>query len=82
MRCGTPLVISDTPALLEVAGDAALVAPGTSSPGIADQIKRVILDHSLAAEYRKRGIERAAQFSWAKTASETVALLQRVIQKH
>ena len=81
MRCGAPLVVSDAPALIEVAGDTALVASRNSVRDIAEQIRRVIEDPAVAGKLRVDGIVWAARFTWDRTAQETAALLERVLHE-
>jgi glycosyltransferase involved in cell wall biosynthesis len=77
-RCGAPLVISDTPTLIEVAGDAALIARTTSVPDLASQLAVAIADAGIREQMRARGLRRAASFSWSAAARKTVEVLDRV----
>lgn len=67
MACGTPVVVSTTPALRETVGDAALSAPAGDPTALAGAIERLWSDPGLAAELHGRGLERARRFSWATT---------------
>ena len=42
-------------------------------------LREVLGSDTLCAEMRQRGLERAAQYSWERTARETLALYERVI---
>jgi glycosyltransferase involved in cell wall biosynthesis len=66
MASGTPVVISDDPALREVAGDAGVYGP----------VEDALRDRD---RYRAAGLERAARFSWRRTAELTVAAYRRVL---
>ena len=77
-RCGAPLVISDTPTLIEVAGDAALIARTTSVPDLASQLAVAIADAGIREQMRARGLRRAASFSWSAAARKTVEVLDHV----
>lgn len=77
MQRGTPVVCSDSGALPEVAGDAALFhAPGDAAQAAA-HIERVWRDDALHAEYAVRGRARAAQFSWDAAARETLMVYRQ-----
>ena len=76
MRCGVPTVISNAPALIEVAGDAALVAEATSVGEIAARIAQILDDPDLGEQLARPGHERALEFTWERTARETVSVLQ------
>ena len=66
MASGTPVVAVPDPALIEVAGDAAVVV---EEPALADGIRRALGE---AARLRAAGLERAATFSWERAAEATV----------
>jgi len=46
---------------------------------IADAMRLVLTQPALAAELRARGLARAAQFTWERTARETMAEYERVL---
>jgi glycosyltransferase involved in cell wall biosynthesis len=66
MACGTPVVIVPEPALLEVAGGAAVVA---AVDELADAVRRALAERDRLVW---AGLERARLFSWATTAELTV----------
>ncbi len=68
MQCGAPVITSRDLAILETAGDAALSVPDAS---LREAMRRVAEDAGLRAELRERGLRRAAQFSWDRTAQLT-----------
>jgi glycosyltransferase involved in cell wall biosynthesis len=77
MACGTPVVTSNTTALAEVAGDAALLVNPTSVEQIALAIERSIVDSDLRQQLRVKGLARAGQFSWEKTEKQLSEVLAR-----
>lgn len=72
MACGAPVVISDTPALREIAGSAAEVADPKDPDSIATAIRTICSDEDRRAVLRAKGLARASQFSWSKAAEQTV----------
>jgi glycosyltransferase involved in cell wall biosynthesis len=82
MACGTPVVAADRASLPEVVGDAALLIDPDSPDSIAAALRHVLSDASVAARLREAGIARAACFSWARTAEETLAVYRRVAAGH
>ena len=71
MACGTPVIVSDSPALVELTRDAALVVRTASGPPeLAAAIGRVAGSNALRHELGARGIARAASFSWADCAHQ------------
>jgi glycosyltransferase involved in cell wall biosynthesis len=68
MACGCPVVTATTSACPEVAGGAALLVDPGDVVGLSAAMERVSLDDRLTRELRSRGIRRAAQFSWSRSA--------------
>jgi glycosyltransferase involved in cell wall biosynthesis len=78
MACGTPVLTSNLSALPDVAGDAALLVDPNRPEDVAGGICRLHADVDLRERLRRRGLERAKEFSWAQTARETLAVYRRV----
>jgi glycosyltransferase involved in cell wall biosynthesis len=70
MASGAPVVLSDDPALREVAGEAGLYGDP------AEAVRRVLADRE---RYRHAGLERAKLFTWARSAELTAEAYRRVI---
>jgi len=67
MRCGTAVITSTAPALVEVTGDAALhVAPEVGA--LAEAMSRMANDGALRASMIARGEARARDFTWKRCA--------------
>jgi glycosyltransferase involved in cell wall biosynthesis len=79
MACGTPVVAADASCTPEVVGDAALLVAPDDVAGFGDAMRRVLADATLAHDLRERGLRRAAQFTWERTASATYAVYQQAI---
>ena len=69
MACGTPVLTSNTTALPEISGDAALLVDPRCVDEIAAAMERIIHDDSLRQRLRERGLARAAHFTWDRTAT-------------
>jgi glycosyltransferase involved in cell wall biosynthesis len=80
MACGTPVIASTAPAIPEVVGDAALLCDPDDAAGFAEAMRRVRDDPALRADLSMRGRARAAQFTWERTAAETLALYRRLFR--
>jgi len=65
MACGCPVACSDAGSLPEVCGDAARLFAPTSVDAMVDAVEEIL---ARPADWSARGIERAAHFSWEKTA--------------
>ncbi len=75
MACGAPVIVSDRGALPEVVGDGGIVVE-PSPEAIATALARVLSDDGLASTLRRRAVERAREFTWARTASGWLAVLR------
>jgi glycosyltransferase involved in cell wall biosynthesis len=73
MACGTPVVTSAGGATEEVAGGAAVLVDPRDPAAIATGIEEAV---SRREEFRARGLERAAQFTWERVAAETRAVYE------
>jgi glycosyltransferase involved in cell wall biosynthesis len=72
MACGTPVVCSDRSSLPEVVGDAAVLVDAARPEVLADALMLVSTNRDLRADLSRRGLERAATFSWQATVDQTV----------
>ncbi|TAN36188.1 MAG: glycosyltransferase family 1 protein [Verrucomicrobia bacterium] len=72
MACGTPVVCSNVSSLPEVAGDAAILVAPDDATKMTEAIRRVLTEPELAATLREKGVRRAAEFSWRRTAEMTL----------
>jgi glycosyltransferase involved in cell wall biosynthesis len=79
MACGTPTVVADTSSLPEVVGGAALRVPPEDVSGWVTALWRLLGDRVLREELRRRGLERAAAFSYERVARATAEVYRRVI---
>jgi len=64
MALGIPVVVSDVPALTEVAGGCAEVVPVGDAPALARQLARVAADSPERDQRISAGVTRSADFSW------------------
>ncbi len=76
MSRGTPVICSRTGSLPEIAGEAAVLVDPLDRPQLAQHMSHMWTDNGLHADYRARGLQRAAQFSWERAARETMAVYQ------
>jgi glycosyltransferase involved in cell wall biosynthesis len=79
MACGCPVVTSDTSAMPETAGGAAVL----SDPGEPGSIAQAILSAAAPERdhLREAGLKRAAQFSWSATAAATLDVYREAAER-
>ncbi len=72
MHRGVPVACANASSLPEVAGDAALLFDPRDVAAIAASIERLLDDPALVGDLRAKGLARAAEFTWARTARLTL----------
>jgi len=75
LACGAPYVGSNATSLPEIVGDAGLLVDALDAEAMAAALVRVLEEPGLAEELRHRGLERARQFTWERTAAALLPLL-------
>jgi len=76
---GVPVACSDRSSLPEVAGDAALLFDPEDTGAIRAAIERLLADPAERERLIRRGRERAAGFTWERTAELTAATYERAL---
>jgi len=79
MRCGTPVITSTVSSLPEVAGDAALLVDPHDPEAITGALARIAGDADLRAGLIARGLRRAEEFSWTRTAQLTLDVYKALL---
>ena len=74
MACGTPVIASTGGALPEVVGAAALLVQPGDVQQLAPRCARVLTSETLRADLHRRGLERAARFTWRRAAEKVLEL--------
>jgi glycosyltransferase involved in cell wall biosynthesis len=76
MRCGAPIVASNTTCIPEVLGGAGLLVDPLNVEDMANAIYRASSDEPLRNELIARGHQRGEQFSWRAAAQQTLAVIE------
>jgi glycosyltransferase involved in cell wall biosynthesis len=79
MACGTPVITSKLSALVEVAGDAAILVDPYQVTQIAAAMSDLCRDGTLHQQLRQAGLQRASQFNWSRTAQATMNVFQQYL---
>src|SRR5262249_36207446 len=72
MACGAPVITSNSSALKEVAEDAAVLVDPSDVRAIANAMGRFALEPAERADFSRKGLKRASEFSWQTTARLTL----------
>ncbi len=75
MSCGTPVLASTASSVPEVVGGAGILLNPHDPQAWASAVQRLAEDQPLRAELSRRGVERAAQFTWERCARQTLRVL-------
>jgi len=82
MACGCPVVTTKAASMPEVGGDAVLYM---SSPddveGLAEILRRIVLEPGLRKKFQVAGPARAQKFSWEDTARITADVFRKALQR-
>jgi glycosyltransferase involved in cell wall biosynthesis len=78
MACGRAVACSDTSAMPEVADSAGLLFDPYVPGQMVRAMRDLLIDNELRARMERLGLQRAAQFSWQKTAERTLRVYRQV----
>ena len=81
MHCGAPVVAGNNSSQVEVVGDAGLLVNAADASDVAEKLTRILTNPALAADLGARARERAATFSWRRTAERTFEALTAVVRR-
>lgn len=81
MRCGCPVITSNTTSLPEVAGEAGILVNPFDTDEIIDAFERVLMSGELRDTMRANGLEQAQKFSWDKTAQMTEKVFELALME-
>jgi glycosyltransferase involved in cell wall biosynthesis len=81
MRCGVPVIAADCASVPEIVAETGVLLDPLDVPAWREAIGRLLTDRAMAMRLRDAGLARAAGYSWARTAKDTIAVL-RECAKH
>jgi len=80
MQCGIPVITSNVSSIPEIVGDACLITDPYSVDDISDSMLILLTDGDEWHRYSLMGIEKAREYSWLKTAAETLEVYEKCIK--
>jgi glycosyltransferase involved in cell wall biosynthesis len=80
MKCGAPVITSNTSSLPEVVGDAGIMVDPHDPDALCEAMLRVYRSPSLRQEMSAKSLRRAALFRWDKCASQVMAAYAAAMQ--
>jgi glycosyltransferase involved in cell wall biosynthesis len=80
MQCGVPVIASNNSSLPEVVGNAGILVDPDRPDEIYRAMKEILENRELREILIKKGLERAKEFDWKKTAQKTLEIFNEVEQ--
>ena len=81
MECGTPVITSNISSMPEVAGDAALLVNPHNIKEIAEKMNNIANSEILRKQLIENGFKRVKEFSWERTARETLKVYNEIYKQ-
>ena len=78
MACGCAVACANLSSLPELVSDAALLFEPREPSAIAQAVVELLQNPRRRQEYQRRSLQRAAAFSWSRTAAETVQIYRQI----
>lgn len=78
MKCGVPVITSNTSSMPEIAGDAAYIIDPYQPSEITKAMIELINDKSLRDNYIQKGLKQSNKFSWENMAKEVLSLYKEI----
>jgi glycosyltransferase involved in cell wall biosynthesis len=80
LACGAPVVTSNTSALPEVVGDAALQVDPHDIDALAAAITRLLGDEQLREQLRQKGYQQVKRYTWEASARKMLFVYEKLYQ--
>ena len=80
MSAGVPVIASNTSALPEVCGEAAILVDPLDVDQLASELQRLAADPDLRSQIAKRGRSRAAEFTWDLAVEKTWGVYRELLR--
>jgi glycosyltransferase involved in cell wall biosynthesis len=81
MACGCPVVVSNMSSLPESCGDAAFYCDPYNPQDIAKKVKILLSYGELKKKMAYRGLRHTKRFTWNRCAHDTIAVIEKVLEK-
>ncbi len=78
LKVGTPVITSNNSSLKEIAASCAILVDPTSTQEITKAIEKITQSPKLRQQLRQKGIAVAKNFSWIKTAQQTLQIYNSI----
>ncbi len=79
MACGTPVITTNISSMPEITGEASILVPPEDLTALGGALSSLLADPARRQKAARDGLERAAMFTWQRTARQTFAVYRRVL---
>lgn len=78
MSCGTPVITSNTTSIPEVTDNAALLIDPLNVDMLSEKLYQVLTSDFIRKDLSNKGLNRSLEFSWIKTAENTLEVYEKI----
>jgi glycosyltransferase involved in cell wall biosynthesis len=82
MQSGVPVIAGNRTSIPQVVGEAGLLFDPFDTNALVEALRRMLDDANYREALRSRGLQRASEFSWRKTAQLTLKAYEQAAQSH
>jgi glycosyltransferase involved in cell wall biosynthesis len=82
MSCGTPVITSNVSSIPEVVNNAGILIDAYDTSNLINALGSIVNNDNLKADLSKRGIERSKEYSWERTAQQTLKAYSDIYAKN
>ncbi len=76
MRCGCPVIASNTSSIPEVVGDSAILINPENPKEITAAMQKILTDENLRKDLSRKGLTQAKKFSWRSSAEKLLEIFE------
>ena len=78
MKSGVPIITSNNSSLPEIVGEAGIMIDPEKPDELFKAMREILLSKDLRSKMREKGLKRAQNFDWQKTAEEFLEVLKNI----
>jgi len=78
LKVGTPIITSNLSSMPEIVGNSAILVDPNSIDEIAKALEKILHSEKLRTQLSQEGIKQSKQFSWSKTATQTLKIYNSI----
>lgn len=80
MACGTPVITSNVSSMPEIVAGAGILIPPGDETALVQAMRTLLEDPEYRQDLAQKALQRASQFTWERTAQETLTVYHHVMK--